>query len=60
MVQGKASVRDITGKTKPWMLNSLFVPRTVRHEQGAPLPRTYTVFDDFAALQREQDRLPKP
>ncbi|RDL09724.1 hypothetical protein DER30_3164 [Streptomyces sp. HB202] len=53
-------MRDITGKTKPWMLNSLFVPRTVRHEQGAPLPRTYTVFDDFAALQREQDRLPKP
>ncbi|MET9772408.1 hypothetical protein [Streptomyces sp. NPDC006415] len=60
VVQGKASVRDITGKTKPWMLNSLYVPRTVRHEQGAPLPRTYTVFDDFAALQREQDRLPKP
>ncbi|WP_329470019.1 hypothetical protein OIE75_07195 [Streptomyces sp. NBC_01723] len=59
VVQGKASVRDITEKTKPWMLNSLYVPRTVRHERGAPLPRSYTVSDDFAALQREQDRLPK-
>lgn len=59
VVQGKASVRDLTKKTKPWMLNSLYVPRTVRHERGAPLPRTYALSDDFAALQREQDRLPK-
>ncbi|MEV2247458.1 hypothetical protein [Streptomyces sp. NPDC049970] len=59
VVQGKASVREITEETKPWMLNSLYVPRTVRHARDAPLPRTYTVSDDFAALQREQDRLPK-
>lgn len=59
VVQGRASLRNITENTKPWMLNSLYVPRTVRHQRGTPLPRTYTVFDDFTALQRAQDRLPR-
>jgi hypothetical protein len=58
VMQGKAMVTGIDKDKKPWMLNSLYVPLTVQHDEGGELPRNYTVFDDFTSLQREQDRLP--
>ena len=58
VVQGKAMVTGIDKDKKPWMLNSLYVPLTVQHDEGGGLPHNYTVFDDFTSLQREQDRLP--
>ncbi|AGP59463.1 hypothetical protein [Streptomyces rapamycinicus] len=58
VVQQKAMVTGIDKDKKPWMLNSLYVPLTVQHDEGGELPHNYTVFDDFTSLQREQDRLP--
>jgi hypothetical protein len=58
VMQQEAMVDKINKDKKPWMLNSLYVNRTVEHGANGELPHNYTVFDDFRALQREQDSRP--
>ena len=53
--QAHAMVDHIKETSQPWLLNSLYSVFTVRHE-GGRLPRNYTVFEDFRALQGQQDR----
>jgi hypothetical protein len=55
--QGPAMVKGFGPTKQPWLLNSLYSNYTV--QQAGEMPaRSYTFFNDFRALQREQDHRP--
>ncbi|MGP3972631.1 hypothetical protein ACTWQF_01110 [Streptomyces sp. 8N114] len=58
VTQAAAMARDFGPHKQPWLLNSLFSNRTVEQSRDGLPARTYGFFDDFRALQREQDRRP--
>ncbi|MEV6128368.1 hypothetical protein AB0M05_16275 [Streptomyces violaceusniger] len=56
VTQGAAMTENFGPDKQPWLLNSLYANRTVeRAEDGSPA-HNYGFFDDFRALQRQQDR----
>ncbi|MGW7750254.1 hypothetical protein ACWGK6_01525 [Streptomyces violaceusniger] len=56
VTQGAAMTENFGPDKQPWLLNSLYANRTVeRADDGSPA-HNYGFFDDFRALQRQQDR----
>ncbi|GAA2293764.1 hypothetical protein SVIO_072550 [Streptomyces violaceusniger] len=59
VVQGAAMTKDFGPKKTPWLLNSLYASRTARPEGKSSTPaQSLGWYDDFRALQRQQDKLP--
>lgn len=56
--QATAMTKDFGPHKQPWLLNSLYSNRTVERSHDGRPARSYGFFDDFRALQREQDRRP--
>ncbi|MFI8984619.1 hypothetical protein ACIG63_05925 [Streptomyces antimycoticus] len=56
VTQGAAMTENFGPDKQPWLLNSLYANRTVEHPADGPPAHTYGFFDDFRALQRQQDR----
>nr|WP_180217892.1 hypothetical protein [Streptomyces albus] len=56
--QAAAMTEDFGPRKQPWLLNSLYSNRTVEPSRDGLPARSYGFFDDFRALQREQDRRP--
>ncbi|MFI6348228.1 hypothetical protein [Streptomyces sp. NPDC050560] len=59
VVQGAAMVKDFGPGKNPWLLNPVYASRTVRQDDKKALPtRNVGWYEDFRALQRDQDRRP--
>jgi hypothetical protein len=57
-VQGVPSVTNFGPKKKPWLLTAVCASRTARPGGESPVAGNYGLFDDFRAVQREQDEPP--